>query len=72
MPIKVNVIIERVDGEQCVQWNRIWAGKGELDPKAHLTPEGWIFPQLPDLLRSVAEQLESAMTTGPDEKTWLG
>lgn len=73
MGIKVRVVLESDDFEpdryrgRCVQ-----VGTGELDSWGSGLNHARIIPGLPELLRQIAEQLESAMTTGPDETTWLG
>lgn len=60
----VKVLLEFDD--QC-----ILVGTGPLVGDITGTPWDLRMPGLPDLLRRLADQHESAITTGPDETTWL-
>jgi hypothetical protein len=50
----------------------IMLGTGELDWSLVTgPPDALVIPWLPEVLRNIAESIESGMTTGPDEETWL-
>lgn len=61
---QVSVILE-FDGQ------RIFAGAGPLTGDITGPQWGLRIPGLPDLLRTIADQHESAITTGPDPTVWL-
>jgi hypothetical protein len=50
----------------------VLVGRADLDPRTwHGPDDALIVPSLPGMLRTFADQIESAMTTGPDEARWL-
>lgn len=70
--VRVRVCLETEDYEpERFRGSRVHVGKGTLAPNWHGPREALIVPGLPDLLRTIADQLESAMTTGPDPTAWL-
>lgn len=68
--VKVQYVIQTEDPNP---WGAVLLGTGELDKDAYEQDKDglWLLRQVPDQLRQIADQLESAMTTGPDP-TWLG
>lgn len=66
--IQVNMETEEVD-PITLRSDKIILGCAELDDSSTQTP--FMLRQVPDVLRHIADALESGMTTGPDEVTWL-
>jgi hypothetical protein len=50
----------------------VLVGMANLDPSTwHGPDDAFVVPELPAMLRTFAEQIESAITTGPDPEEWL-
>jgi len=58
--------------EEMMSGPDVLVGRANLDPSTwHGPDDALIVPELPALLRHLADQIESAMTTGPDPEEWL-
>jgi hypothetical protein len=66
--IQINMETEELD-PITLHPDKIILGWAELDDSG--THTAFMLRQVPDVLRQIAEALESGMTTGPDEATWL-
>lgn len=72
--VKIKILMETEDVDPVTLTpDRVVIGWAELDPGAAMNKSSvFMLRQLPDIMRDMAEQLESGMTTGPDEAHWLG
>lgn len=71
MGLKIIVCMETEEPDPVtLTRDKIILGGAELDSHDAL-PASFMLRQVPDVLRTIADGLESSMTTGPDEATWL-
>jgi hypothetical protein len=68
--VLVHLVSEDYDPERLRGW-MVHLGDGHLDSLGHGPRMARVIPGVPELLRTIADQLESGMTTGPDEGTSL-
>lgn len=67
MGIKIQICLETTEPDPVtLTTDKLILGWAELE---NMTGLG--LRLVPGILREIAEQLESGMTTGPDEATWL-
>lgn len=73
MSFRVQYVVHAPDGDATWGQDAMLLGTAGLDATDAIQREDglWVLRQVPDQLRELADQLESGMTTGPDEVTWL-
>lgn len=72
MGCKITVYMETEDVDPVtLTKERLVLGWAELDQQSPSRVLPFSLRQIPEILHQIADQLESGMTTGPDEATWL-